>query len=313
VALAAAVWCALALGAPWAGPAASAEDAAGLRAQADALAGRYFAAMARAHALDAEIARTEAAIADLSTRAARLRDVARARAIVAYERGGTGLAAVLDAGDAAEMSRRIHLLAGVNAIDLSASRRLRALAAGLAEHRAALAAQRQAQTDALNTLRADGAAIDAKLAAAQAQDAPGGTSPPSSTTRPPSTSRPPNPTSGSPATTRPTTTTAPPSPVPSPPPGYVGTPGTNPHHDDPFLTCVRLRESSGNYGAVNPDGPYLGAYQFFQTTWNLAASHADLTGLVGVPANLATPYDQDAVAWALYQWQGAAPWGGSCP
>ena len=36
----------------------------------------------------------------------------------------------------------------------------------------------------------------------------------------------------------------------------------NPHHDDPFLTCVRIRESGDNYAAVNPAGPYLGAYQF---------------------------------------------------
>jgi hypothetical protein len=93
----------------------------------------------------------------------------------------------------------------------------------------------------------------------------------------------------------------------------VGTPGTNPHHDDPFLTCVRTRESGGNYGAVNPAGPYLGAYQFLQATWNIAASHGGRSDLVGVPANRATPYDQDDVAWALYQWQGMGPWGGSCP
>ena len=87
----------------------------------------------------------------------------------------------------------------------------------------------------------------------------------------------------------------------------------SPHHDDPFLTCVRARESGGNYGAVNPAGPYLGAYQFLQTTWNGAANHAGRSNLVGVPVNVATPYDQDEIAWALYQWQGMGPWGGSCP
>ena len=85
------------------------------------------------------------------------------------------------------------------------------------------------------------------------------------------------------------------------------------HHDDPFLTCVRMRESGGNYGAVNPAGPYLGAYQFLQTTWNATANHMGRSSLVGVPPNIATQYDQDDVAWALYQWQGMAPWGGSCP
>ena len=75
---------------------------------------------------------------------------------------------------------------------------------------------------------------------------------------------------------------------------------------------MRARESGGNYGAVNPAGPYLGAYQFYQPTWNGAANHVGRSELVGVPANLASVYDQDDVAWSLYQWQGKGPWGGSC-
>ena len=101
--------------------------------------------------------------------------------------------------------------------------------------------------------------------------------------------------------------------TPAPPSDYAGTPGVSPHHDDPFLTCVRQRESGGNYSVVNPAGPYLGAYQFLQSTWDVAASHEGRSDLVGVPANTASEYDQDETAWALYQWQGAAPWGGSCP
>jgi hypothetical protein len=93
---------------------------------------------------------------------------------------------------------------------------------------------------------------------------------------------------------------------------YTATGGTHPHHDDPFLTCVRARESSGNYGAVNRAGPYLGAYQFLQSTWNAAANHARRPELVGVPPNTASAYDQDDMAWTLYQWQGAGPWGGAC-
>ena len=113
-----------------------------------------------------------------------------------------------------------------------------------------------------------------------------------------------------PTTAKPTTTTPSKPTTPSPPPNYTPTPGTHPHHDDPFLTCVRARESGGNYGAVNPAGPYLGAYQFYPSTWNAAANHAGRSELVGVPANLASAYDQDDVAWALYQWQGKGPWGG---
>ena len=63
---------------------------------------------------------------------------------------------------------------------------------------------------------------------------------------------------------------------------------------------------------VNPSGPYLGAYQFLQSTWNMTAAHAGRGDLVGLPPNLASPYDQDEMAWALYQWQGTGPWGGSC-
>jgi hypothetical protein len=107
-------------------------------------------------------------------------------------------------------------------------------------------------------------------------------------------------------------TSAPEASKPAPPAGYAGTPGTHPRHDDPFLTCVRQRESGGNYGAVSRAG-YLGAYQFAQSTWNASANHAGRPELVGVPANLATPYDQDDVAWSLYQWQGTGPWGGACP
>src|SRR5206468_12598816 len=77
----------------------------------------------------------------------------------------------------------------------------------------------------------------------------------------------------SPPTTAPPTTTAPSTPVAPPPPtGYVPTPGTNPHHDEPFLVCVRNHESSGNYQAYNPDGPYYGAYQDRKST-RLNSSH----------------------------------------
>jgi hypothetical protein len=63
---------------------------------------------------------------------------------------------------------------------------------------------------------------------------------------------------------------------------------------------------------VNPAGPYLGAYQFLQATWNVTAAHAGRADLVGVPANHASAYDQDEMAWTLYQWQGMGPWGGGC-
>ncbi len=99
---------------------------------------------------------------------------------------------------------------------------------------------------------------------------------------------------------------------PAAPPSYVPTAGVHPHHDDPFLACTRARESGGRYTAFNPAGPYLGAYQFLQSTWNSAANHAGRPELIGVPPSTASPYDQDDVAWSLYQWRGSGPWGGGC-
>jgi hypothetical protein len=94
----------------------------------------------------------------------------------------------------------------------------------------------------------------------------------------------------------------------SPPPPQSG---VNPHHDDPFLVCTRARESSGNYGAVNPAG-YYGAYQFSQPTWDVTANHAGTPQLIGVRPDAASPWDQDQLGWVLYEWQGNAPWGGLC-
>jgi hypothetical protein len=81
------------------------------------------------------------------------------------------------------------------------------------------------------------------------------------------------------------------------------TPGLN-----TFLQCVVQAESGGNYSAVSPTGQYMGAFQFSQATWNMAAQAAGLSNLVGVAPNLASPAEQDAVAIALYSLDGEQPW-----
>ena len=86
----------------------------------------------------------------------------------------------------------------------------------------------------------------------------------------------------------------------------------SPHHNDPFLVCIRHRESRGNYSVINPSGPWYGAYQFLSSTWNVTARHAGRLDLVGVLPSDASAYDQDEMAWSLYQWQGSGPWGGAC-
>jgi hypothetical protein len=80
-----------------------------------------------------------------------------------------------------------------------------------------------------------------------------------------------------------------------------------------FLSCVRNRESGGDYGVYNQGGSgAAGAYQFLPGTWNSVAASVGRSDLVGVSPAQASPADQDAMAQALYAQQGAAPWGGSC-
>ena len=63
---------------------------------------------------------------------------------------------------------------------------------------------------------------------------------------------------------------------------------------------LRQCESGGNYQSVSADGSYRGAYQFSQSTW-------EGVGGVGDPA-AASPAEQDARAYMLYQRSGGAPW-----
>ena len=79
-----------------------------------------------------------------------------------------------------------------------------------------------------------------------------------------------------------------------------------------FLQCVLQVESGGNYGAVSPDGLYMGGFQFSQPTWNEAAQLAGMPQLIGVPPNQASPAEQDDLAIALYQADGEQPWDDSC-
>jgi hypothetical protein len=94
-------------------------------------------------------------------------------------------------------------------------------------------------------------------------------------------------------------------------------------HARGFLICTRYWESdrgdaNGNglhdagYHAYNGTGPYLGAYQFLQSTWNSVARSVGRYDLVGVDPRWAEWWDQDDMAWNLYLQQGNRPWGGRC-
>src|SRR6478735_16797 len=267
----------------------TANSASDLRAQADALSSKYFDALARVKSLDDDIARSQQTVDEYLARAKAARAAARARALLAYTSSGTQLSTLVDGNDTLDTARRAHLIDRVNAHDQDVYEQLHKATIALHKQQRELRATRQAQNDAVDELKAQGAAIDAKLAQAEAQEQAQAT-----------------------AAAAVQAAAAPAPSTPPAPPDYSPTPGVSPHHDDAFLTCVRARESGGNYGAVNQSGPYLGAYQFLQSTWNVTASHAGRSDLVGVPANVASAYDQDEMAWALYQWQGKGPWGGSC-
>jgi hypothetical protein len=293
----------------------SAPSVAELRAEAERQSSLYFATLASFAQADAAVRDNEAEVADLKAKAAAAKDAARQRALLAYKSSGSGLSAVMSGDTTADAARRVKLVDTVNAHDRSAYKSFRVAAKELKAKQQVLRDARKAQEQTLADLKAQGAALDAKLAEAQQREQAAAAAQAQTQAQ---TQAQAQPTQAPAAAAAVTTTTAPPTSTtkpaaPTPPPNYSGTPGISPHHDDPFLSCVRARESGGNYSAVNPAGPYLGAYQFLQSTWNGAASHAGRSELVGVPANTASPYDQDEVAWSLYQWQGSAPWGGHCP
>lgn len=76
--------------------------------------------------------------------------------------------------------------------------------------------------------------------------------------------------------------------------------GAKPSFDGDFAAALaKLRSCEGGYNSWNPAGPYYGAYQFDQSTWN---------GVSSAPYGGATPAEQDAAARALYERRGWQPW-----
>ncbi len=305
--------------APFAVGSASATDPA--RAVADArravdrLANQYFAAVRHLDDLNSELAVIDAHLAGARRAANATRAVAAARAATLYRSAGLDALTGDPSGSTLVAARRLQLFDSANEVAQQDIDRYTAASADLQRARADLERARAAQRDQIKQLDAERATLDARLATVQqayraelaarhqaeviaarslAARRPTSAAPNTATTAPATTT-----TGGTPA----------PAPTPAPPPPQSG---TFPHHNDPFLACVRQRESNGYYGAVSPNG-YYGAYQFSPSTWDVTASHAGRVALVGVRPDQASAWDQDDMAWTLYQWQGAAPWGGHCP
>jgi septal ring factor EnvC (AmiA/AmiB activator) len=262
---------------------------AALRAQADAAAQSYLDALTQSQALQAQVADLEAKLPVLATQRRQLQVAAERRAVAAYKRSGSAqLATIIASDDALQAARRTVWLEHLNARDNQTFRQLVTVSAQLEAQRAALHDAQQHQQAAIDQLQAQGQDIDAKLQAAEDRRR-------SLAAQPPRPVAPKAAAGGAP---------------PGPPPDYVPTPGAHPHHDDPFLVCTRAHE--GTYTSYNPAGPYMGAYQFLQSTWNSTANGAGRPELIGVPPHTASEYDQDDVAWALYQRSGKGAWGGRC-
>ncbi len=173
------------------------------------------------------------------------------------------------------------------------------LAAAIAQQRAAEAAAVAAAIHAAQVAAAEQAAAR-QAAASQAT--------PADTTT--SSSAPTTSTTDTPTTGTPTTVTTPPASTTTTTVPSSGD-GTSPALNS-FLQCALQAESSGNYGAVSPNGQYMGGFQFSQATWNEAAQLAGMPNLVGVPPNQATPAEQDTLAVALYALDGETPWDDPC-
>jgi hypothetical protein len=249
--------------------------------QADHSASSYLDALTRARQIDAEVLQLEQNIAAFEQRVAELRDQARGRAVEAYKRSATPV--VLQVGQdvtAMDSTRRTVLLDTLNTRDVNAASKLRDARDRLDERRQQLKVAQQEQAVIVNRLREREQRLNADLGAAQAQRRAAG---------------------GQPADAALTPAT-----------NYVPRDGEHPQHNDPWMVCTRRIESGGNYRAYNGSGPYYGAYQFTQGTWNSTANHAGRGELVGMDPRDASEYDQDDMAWTLYQWKGKGPWGGRC-
>jgi peptidoglycan hydrolase CwlO-like protein len=281
----------------------------------DAAAQRWFTAQADAARISAAIADVEHRIAAAQASMEGMRKIATARALVLYKNGDSGISSMFGE-NALDSARRAHLVNDANAGGDEAIAQLTAAVSDLNAQRKSLEAQRTQEKEMLREVAVQRSALDAQLAgvrtasqqearfalaAAQNQaardravakvhayESAHASDPFAAPTGPPTVA---------PA---PVVFTVPPSN------GQVSS-----HHDDPFLSCTRMRESGGRYDIVSSSG-YYGAYQFLPSTWDTTAVHAGRRDLVGVLPSRASEFDQDEMAWTLYQWQGNGPWGGRC-
>jgi septal ring factor EnvC (AmiA/AmiB activator) len=267
----------------------------------DDAAQRFFDAQKQASEIDAGIAQFTREITNAQARVATAQRIASKRALEIYKQGTVQYVSAVGK-NAIDSARRAELIDHANAQGRDAIDELNSAAANLRQERAMLLHAQKEQAKAVKDVSEERSKLDAQLADLQDQAAREARVRPvrRSVPAPRAVAAVPAP-AASGATPAPVVATATPSAS-----------GVSPHHDDPFLVCTRRIESGGNYSIVSADGVYYGAYQFLPSTWNATASHAGRLDLIGVLPSRASAYDQDEMAWTLYQWQGNGPWGGRC-
>jgi hypothetical protein len=303
-----AVLSAPALGVPAAPSFAASSNSSSLRASIDQLAQQWFQAQADLQQIEANIASHEQQLQQLGATERVLKIEATARAVDLYVSKPNQLGNVLDGSNALDTARRADFIQRANDKSDETFDALSALIVRLKAERDALYKQRDDRQTTLTQISVYRATLDhalervrraavqaaARNAARQLRAAASSSASPHNSTRL---------VEATPVAPAPILVVPPPAPVDS---------GTYPEHNNPFLVCTRERESHGDYSVVDSAGLYYGAYQFSRDTWDVTALHAGRSDLVGVLPNTASPYDQDELAWTLYQWQGSAPWGGRC-
>jgi hypothetical protein len=253
------------------------DDIAAAKARADQAANAFLDTMIRALKLDAQILGMEQGIARLEERVGELRQATRGRAVEAYKRSGTPVLPQVGEDALMDSARRSVLLNLLNSRDNDAADELGKVRDDLRTRQQDLKAVQREHADVVLRQKQEEQRLNAELVAAQGRR-------------------------GAPVGDR----------GPLPLVDYVPRPGEHPQHMHPFLVCTRGIESGGNYRAYNGSGPYMGAYQFLQSTWNATATRAGRGELVGVDPRDASEYDQDDMAWSLYQSNGKGPWNGRC-
>jgi peptidoglycan hydrolase CwlO-like protein len=293
-----------------AGAQASSTSLSSLRADIDATANQWFAAQARSYELDRQVEFLTKNLSDEEQRVARIRGIADKRAVQIYEDSTQGLGTMFGK-DPLEVGRRAALIAQANSEGQKAIDALSASVSDLTARRNDLDHARADLDQTLHELESRRATLEAQLATLQLRSASAANRTVLASEIGRTRVALAQDSSAGPATATPATTTqrVAAAPVVVAAPSNEGR--VSSHHDDPFLVCTRAHESAGDYRVVSSSG-YYGAYQFAPTTWDVASSHAGRLDLVGVLPSVASEYDQDEIAWVLYQWQGNSPWGGRC-